>query len=199
MKKTDCNYVSGAYDRCLECQYLGNGCDGPRTTSMSNERWVWWVKALKTLRGYTNQDCIEGTGLSKATIESIFAGNLKDVKRSTVGMLEDFLIGSSGTWPCAMDLNKDKDVVYMDKPETIAMLQERAIQVENLRRNYDDIKDSVDREMERVRTEYIDDIKFYREHIQLLRDQLKRKDRYIDLLISKTENIKEPEGEEDKT
>lgn len=133
MIRKDCNYVTGAYDRCLECQYLGNGCDGPRTTSMSNERWLWWIKALKQIRGLSNADCVDGTGLGKATIDNIFAGNIKDVKRSTVGILEDFLIGSSGKWPCAMDLNADKDVVYMDKPETLAELEQRRAQVENLR------------------------------------------------------------------
>lgn len=183
--RKNCEYIPGAYDRCLDCKYLGNGCDGPRTTSMSNERWLWWVKALKQLRGYSNQQCVEGTGLAKSTIDNIFAGNNKDLKRSTAGILEDFLIGSSGAWPCAMDLNEEKDVVYMDTPETHAMLQERGIQVENLRRHLDEFKTIMDKEVATVRSEYEDDVAFFKEQIVFYKDQIHRKDEYIDYLVKK--------------
>lgn len=185
MIRKDCDYIGGTFDRCLDCKYLGVGCDGPRTSTMSNDRWLWWVKALKQKRGYTNAQIVLGTGLSKATVENIFSGVNKDVKRTTAGMLEDFLVGSDGKWPCPIDVTQDKDVVYEDRPETIAMLQERAIQIENLRRNYDEMRASVDREMERVRIEYEEDIQFYKEHIALLRGQIARKDDYIDRLAKK--------------
>ena len=35
----------------------------------------------------------------------------------------------------------------------------------------------------RLRSEHIDEVKFYREQLALLRDQLTRKDRFIDLVV----------------
>lgn len=187
----NCDYIAGSFDRCLECKYLGMGCSGPRTSSMSNDRWLWWMKALKQKRGFTNDAIVEGTGLSKGTVANIFSGVNKDVKRTTAGMLEDFLIGD-GKWPCPIDATGDKEVIYEDKPETIAMLNERNIQVENLRRNYDDIKASADRELERVRKDYEDRIEEYREIIRRERErvdkldiQINRKDDYIDRVAKK--------------
>ena len=125
----------------------------------------------------------ENTGLAKTTVDDIFGGRRKDIGRTTAGMIEDYLIAGAAKWPCAMELNKGKEVVYEDRPETLDALREKNLQIENLRRNYAEVRDSVDREMERVRAEYEEDVKFYREQIALLKDQLKRKDRYIDILI----------------
>lgn len=175
--------LGGPFDNCLECAFLGSGCSGPRTTAMTHERYEEWLKALKKLRRVTAQNIADNTGLAKTTVDDIFGGRRKDMGRTTAGMIEDYLIGGDAKWPCAMEIVADKEVVYEDRPETLDALKERAIQVENLRRNYDDLKNSVDRELERVRVEFAEDIRFYREQIDLLRDQLKRKDRYIDILM----------------
>lgn len=179
MIRKDCDYIAGSFDRCLDCKYLGVGCDGPRTSTMSNDRWLWWIKALKQKRGYTNDAIVEGTGLSKGTINNIFSGANKDVKRTTAGILEDFLIGSDGKWPCPIDSNTDREVIYEDKPETLAMLNERNIQVENLRRNYDELRASVDKEIALIRAEKDSDVAEYRELNNYMKDQVKLKDRYV--------------------
>lgn len=188
-----CEQISpaGPFDACLACEFLGNGCSGPRTNAMDHERYVVWMKALKQKRGASNQDCADGTGLSKASIDDFFAGRRKTVARDTAGKLEDFLVGS-GKWPCAMQLVKNKEVVYEDRPETLEQLRiareqlkEKETQIENLRFNYSEVRDSVDREMERVRAEYEDDIKEYKALVALLRDQITRKDDYIDRLAKK--------------
>ncbi len=185
------DFSGGPFDECLKCQYLGNGCSGPRTTCMTHERYVEWLKALKKLRDYTNQEIADGTGLSLATISDIFAGRRKTIARDTAGLLEDFLIGD-GKWPCAMKLVTNKEVIYEDRPETLEQLRvareqikEKDIQIENLRRNYNEVRDSVDREMTRVRDEYEDDIKEYRALVAYQREQLNRKDDYIDRLAKK--------------
>ena len=182
------NQLGGPFDNCLRCAFLGNGCSGPRTTAMTHERYTEWLKALKKLRGATAQVIAENTGLAKTTVDDIFGGRRKDIGRTTAGMIEDYLIGGSAKWPCAMDLNKGKEVVYEDRPETLDALREKTIQVENLRKNYADVRDSVDREMERVREEYRDDVLFYKSQLELLKDQLRRKDRYIDILIETAKN-----------
>lgn len=143
MKNARCNYTLGAYDRCLACTYLGNGCDGPRTTSMTTERWCHWCRALKELRGYTNAYIANSTGLSETTIERIMAGKAsQDIMRFTAGKLEDFLIGSSGQWPCAIEVNEGKEIVYMDSPNTLALLAERADQIAHLLKDVE-LKDKI--------------------------------------------------------
>lgn len=179
------DYLTGPFDDCLHCQFLGNGCSGPRTTCMPHERYVAWLKALKKLRMYTNQEIADGTGLSLATVNDIFAGRRKDISRTTAGMLEDFIIGGDAKWPCAMQLATGKDVVYEDRPETLEALRVRTEQVENLRRHLDEFKAVMDREVTTVRSEYDDDIKFYKEQLALLREQIERKDSYIDRLAAK--------------
>lgn len=181
------DFSTGPFDECLECPNLGNGCSGPRTTTMIHERYLVWMKALKKKRNRTNQQIADACDLSKATVDDFFAGRRKDIGRTTAGLMEDYLIygdiAEDSKWPCARKLDADKNVIYEDRPETLEALREKSEQIEHLRQNYAEVRDSVDREMERVRGEFEDDVKFYREQIDLLRDQLKRKDRYIDILI----------------
>lgn len=177
------SYVGGPFDNCMKCEYLGNGCSGPRTTAMTHERYMEWLKSLKKLRGVTAQQIADNAGLAKTTVDDIFAGRRKDIGRTTAGMMEDYLIGGAAKWPCAMELSKDKNVVFEDRPETLDALRAKTDEAEALRQQCAEIRGNVDREMERVRAEYEDDVHFYREQIALLRDQLRRKDRYIDILI----------------
>lgn len=181
------DFSTGPFDECLECPNLGNGCSGPRTTTMIHERYLVWMKALKKKRNRTNQQIADACDLSKATVDDFFAGRRKDIGRTTAGLMEDYLIygdiAEDSKWPCARKLDADKNVIYEDRPETLDALRLRNEQIDAQRRNYEDLKRSLDTELERVRDEYDDDVKFYREQIALLKDQLNRKDRYIDILI----------------
>lgn len=181
------DFSTGPFDECLDCPNLGNGCSGPRTTTMIHERYLVWMKALKKKRNRTNQQIADGCLLSKATVDDFFAGRRKDIGRTTAGLMEDYLIygdiAEDSKWPCARKLDSDKNVIYEDRPETLEALRLRNEQIDAQRRNYEDLKRSLDTELERVRTEYDDDVKFYREQLALLKDQLNRKDRYIDILI----------------
>lgn len=178
------NTLTGPFDDCLRCQFLGNGCSGPRTNCMTHDRYIEWLKDLKKLRGYTNQNVADGAGLSLATVNDIFAGRRKDITRTTAGLLEDFLIGN-GKWPCAMKLAEGKDVVYEDRPATLEALRVRTEQVENLRRHLDEFKGIMDKEVSTVRTEYEDDVAFFKTEIAFCKDQIRRKDEYIDYLVKK--------------
>lgn len=183
------DFITGPFDECLKCPYLGNGCSGPRTTCMTHERYVEWLRALKKLRNYTNQDISDGTGLSKATVDDIFAGRRKDISRATAGLLEDFLIGV-GKWPCAMKLAEGKEIIYEDRPETIDALRVRSEQYESLNNEYREARERFEREFERFRAEHEEEKKFYKERMEFLTNQIRnkdaqiaRKDVYIDLLI----------------
>lgn len=174
MKRIRHNYEAGSYDPCLRCQYLGNGCDGPRTSSMTLQRWCEWCRELKELRGYTNAYIAERTNLSETTIERIMAGKVsQDIMRTTVALLEDFLIGSAGQWPCSLHLNGQKEIVYADSPATQEMLKERSIQIERLRAMYDALQASLDKEVQAVRDES-------QRKIDFLRAELEKKDKIIE-------------------
>lgn len=172
----DIHIKGGSYDRCIKCAYLGNGCDGPRTSSMSTERWCEFVFLLKKLRGYTNQQVAEGAGISEASVERIMAGTYpKDIRRYTAGAIEDFLIGSRGKYPCAMDY---APVVYEDTPETLAKLERLRADKVKLQNTIDAMQTSFDREIAIVREEM-------QKSIDFLKEELAKKDKRIEKLIDK--------------
>lgn len=184
-------FLTGPFDECIECPYLCNGCSGPRTNAMEHPRWVYWLKAVMKRFNISQAAIARDTELSKSTVDDIFAGRRQDISRNTARVIENYVLGD-GKWPCAKILAEGKDIVYQDRPETLEQLkakteaiQEKDIIIERLRHNYNEVRDSVDREMTRVREEYEDDIKEYRALVAYQREQLNRKDDYIDRLAKK--------------
>ncbi len=115
------DYIGGAYDKCLHCPYLGNGCDGPNTNAMTLERLYEWWRELKRIRGYSNALIADKSGLSERTIASIMGGKIiRDLSFSTVSALNLALVGSGGQWPCALVVEKEMP----DATKELAALQE---------------------------------------------------------------------------
>ena len=186
------NSPNGPFDVCIECSHRAVACSGPRTTAMGHDRYVVWMKRLFDKWGGTRQQLADITGVSKSTIDDFFAGRRKDISRTTAGLLEDILIGGDAKWPCAMLLDSEKEIVYEDRPETLEALrlnmesnQQKDIQIQNLRKNYEEAREDFEREMERVRADYDDNIKEYKELVAHMRLQVNRKDEYIDRLAKK--------------
>lgn len=184
-------HLTGPFDECIECPYLCNGCSGPRTNAMSHSDWVRWLKFVMKRFGISQAAVSRDTPLSKSTVDDIFAGRRQDISRNTARIIENYVLGE-GTWPCAKKLAEGKDIVYQDRPETLELLKakteaikEKDVQIINLRENYNEVKDSIDKELERVRLEYDDDIREYKALVALLREQITRKDDYIDRLAKK--------------
>lgn len=176
--------LEGSFDRCLACPHLGNGCSGPRTTAMSFERWLVWIKALKQLRlsqGWRagNASIAEAVGLSKNTVDNIFSGKQKDVSRTSAGLIEDYLIGGGkDKWPCAIDIQIEQSMVYVDRPETLASLDSKTAEVAELKQLLSNIHASYQDELEKVRS---DD----QRKIDYLRQQNDRQAAIIDKLLEK--------------
>lgn len=184
MKKTFCDYTERAYDRCIKCEYLGNGCDGPRTTSMAVEHWCHWIRSLKEAKGFSNAYIAEQTGLSAATIDKIVACSVtQDLSRVTVRTLENFLVGCAETWPCS--IVSGEDVVYMDKPETLELLAERGAKIEKLRAINDETRAVLDKELAAIHEHYLAEIAFLKEQNAFLSKQLDRKDKLVETLSKK--------------
>lgn len=182
----------GPFDVCIDCSRRAVACSGPRTTAMEHDRYVEWMKRLFNKWGGTRQELADTTGVSKSTIDDFFAGRRKDISRTTAGLLEDVLIGGDAKWPCALLLDQDKEIVYEDRPETLEALrlnmeanQQKTAQILHLQKTYDEAVAKSAREMERVRAYYEDDIEEYKALVAHMREQVDRKDDYIDRLAKK--------------
>ena len=142
-------YTPGAYDKCISCEFLGKGCDGPRTTSMTVDRWCVFMRQIKEYKRLTNEEVADGSGISLPTVEKIMASNApNDLRRSTVTCVENFLIGTSGTYPCPYEL------LSKDEAATIRReLEIRNTQVAELNRAIENIHTSYKEEMDQIRAE----------------------------------------------
>jgi hypothetical protein len=182
----------GPFDVCLDCPHRAVACSGPRTTAMSHERYVAWLKRLFAKWGGTRQQLAHIARVSKSSIDDLFAGRRKDISRMTAGLLEDALIGGDSKWPCAMWLDSDKEIVYQDRPETLEALrinmeanQEKDAQIIGMQQSIEELKADHEKMVAQLKAEHADDIKEYRELVAHLRTQIDRKDDYIDRLAKK--------------
>lgn len=182
----------GPFDVCIECSRRAVACSGPRTTAMQHDRYVEWMKRLCRKWGGTRQELAEITGVSKSTIDDLFAGRRKDISRTTAGLLEDVLIGGDSKWPCAMLVDSEKEVVYEDRPETLEALrfnmeanQQKDAQIEEMKRIQSELREAHAKEIAQMRADHEDDIQEYKDLVVHMRSQLDRKDDYIDRLAKK--------------
>jgi len=145
---------SGPYDKCLTCDYLGTRCDGPRTTSMALERWTVWCRALKDKKGLTNEEIAEKAEVSSSTVARIMRGDVdKDIKRWTVAAIESVLIGSSGAYPCAMELEAELPPLAKELEEKSAELSAKTLEADQLRVTLEEIHASYEKELNTLRAE----------------------------------------------
>lgn len=167
-------YTYGAYNKCITCKYLGNGCDGPRTSSMPTERWCAFMYQIKEHKNLTNEEIAEGSGISLPTVNKIMSSNApSDLRRSTITALEDFLIGTSGTYPCPYE------VLTNDEAATIRReLEIRNTQVAELNRTIENIHASYQKELDAIREEA-------QRKIDYLLNEDRRKASVIDRLLGR--------------
>lgn len=118
------------YVACVNCSYLGKTCDGPNFLSMSSEQWSEWAKLRKDFLGWTNQDVIVKSGVSKATVERAFAGSI-DLRLSNMQAITKALInGTWGQYPCAMhsDNHDSTDVTAsLARAEELLEVEQRKV------------------------------------------------------------------------
>lgn len=166
-------YSEGPYNLCLRCEHLGDGCDGPNTLSMSLERWCAWCKDLKALRGLTNAQITELSGVSLTTIERIMAGTIsKDIMRSTASDINRVLVGSAGKWPCSL-ASQD------ETPGVIRELESKTAELRGLRKALEEIHASYQKEMDAIRAEAQTKVNFLKVENARLQKLLDAKDEAI--------------------
>lgn len=93
------------FNKCLSCEYLGNGCSGPNLNAMTVERACEFLQLRRLQRGYTYQKTADLTGLSLITVKRILTGKVKDPSFVSMQLLTFALISDpKGKYPCAMHL-----------------------------------------------------------------------------------------------
>ena len=158
------------YNICVTCSRIGQTCDGPNFLAMSVDRWCEWCHLRRDYLNWKNQTIAEKSGVSKISVDRIMAGDVKDLRITTMQAVTRALV--NGTWgqsPCVLVTETEKEV-YVDNPVIIAQCQ----QLQNT--------------LDTLSAEYKTELAFVREEarkkIDFLRDQVAIKDRHIELLHS---------------
>lgn len=158
------------YNICISCSKLGQSCDGPNFLAMTVERWCEWCHLRRDFLKWKNQTIADNAGVSKVSIERIMAGDVKDLRITTMQAVTKALVnGSWGQSPCVLVTETEKEI-YVDNPVVIAQCQ-------HLQNTLDTLTEDYKKELAFVREEA-------QKKIEFLREQVSIKDKHIDLLHS---------------
>jgi predicted transcriptional regulator len=158
------------YNICISCSRIGQSCDGPNFLAMSVDRWCEWCHLRKDFLGWKNTTLSEKSGVSRMSIDRIMAGDVKDLRITTMQAVTKALVnGSWGQSPCVLVTETEKEI-YVDNPVIIAQCQ-------NLQNTLDTLTEEYKTELAFVREEA-------KKKIDFLREQVKIKDQHIEVLHS---------------
>lgn len=156
------------YNICVSCSKLGQSCDGPNFLAMSVERWCEWCHLRRDHLRWKNQTIADKAGVSKVSIDRIMTGDVKDLRITTMQAVSKALV--NGVWgqsPCVLVTETEKEI-YADNPVLVAQCQQIQITLDALTEEYK-------KEMAATKEEA-------QKKIDFLREQVKIKDKHIDLL-----------------
>lgn len=158
------------YNICISCPKIGQTCDGPNFLAMSVERWCEWCHLRRDYLNWRNSTIAERSGVSKISVDRIMAGDVKDLRITTMQAVTKALV--NGVWgksPCVLVTETEKEI-HVDNPVIVAQCQ-------HLQNTLDSLTE-----------EYTKDLAFIREEAQkkidFLRDQVAIKDKQIEWLCS---------------
>lgn len=158
------------YNICVSCARLGRTCDGPNFLAMSVDRWCEWCHLRRDHLNWKNSTIAEKSGISKISIDRIMAGDVKDLRITTMQAVTRALVnGVWGNAPCVLVTETEKEI-YVDNPVIIAQCQHLQNTIDNLSADYKT-------ELATVREEA-------QKKIDFLREQIAVKDKHIGLLYT---------------
>lgn len=158
------------YNICISCAKLGQTCDGPNFLAMPVERWCEWCHLRRDFLGWKNTTIAEKSGVSKISIDRIMAGDVKDLRITTMQAVTKALV--NGVWghsPCVLVTETEKEI-YVDNPVIIA-------QCKHLQNTLDNLSAEYKTELAVVREEA-------QKKIDFLREQITIKDKQIEWMYS---------------
>lgn len=162
---------------CISCAKLGQTCDGPNFLAMSVERWCEWCRLRRDFLHWKNQTVADNAGVSKISVERIMAGDVKDLRITTMQAVTKALVnGAWGQSPCVLVTENEKEI-YVDNPVIIAQCQ-------HLQHTIDNLSEEYKTELAAVRAEAKQKIDFLLEQIAFKERQMEAKDKHIEWLHS---------------
>jgi hypothetical protein len=119
---------------------------------------------------WKNQTIADKAGVSKVSIDRIMAGDVKDLRITTMQAVTKALVnGSWGQSPCVLVTETEKEI-YTDNPVIVAQCQHLQNTLDTLTADYKAERAAFREEAQRK--------------IDFLRDQIAIKDKHIELLYS---------------
>ena len=172
------------YNVCIQCQYIGEKCDGPNFLAMEMSRLCEWARLRKEyLRAqdpkWTNAYIAETAKVAKVTVDRFLAGKADDIKYSTIQSILRVLVnGSWGKYPCAMASDTEPQTVYVDNPQTAAECERLRSTLNTQAAEFKRMQDFYEKEIEFKDNQMLQKDKQLNERA----DYMRRKDRYIAFL-----------------
>ncbi len=158
------------YNICISCPKIGQSCDGPNFLAMTIERWCEWCHLRRDHLKWKNGHLAEKANVSKVSIERIMAGDVKDLRITTMQAVTRALVnGAWGQSPCVLVSETEKEI-YVDNPVIVAQCQ-------HLQNSLDTLSEEYKKELEFVRQDA-------QKKIDFLRDQVAIKDKQIEWMSS---------------
>jgi len=159
------------YNLCINCVHIGKRCDGPNFLAMEIERWCEWCKLRKKHLGWSSDYVADRASVSKVSVDRIMAGNVKDLRISTMQAVTKALVnGTWGQYPCVMA------ATGMDESEAATK------QCEKLYNEIDKLKADHKAEIEAVRIYHDQKINFLKEEVKFKEEQVRAKDKLLEAI-----------------
>jgi len=159
------------YNLCINCVHIGKRCDGPNFLAMEIERWCEWCKLRKKHLGWSSDYVADRASVSKVSVDRIMAGNVKDLRISTMQAVTKALVnGTWGQYPCVMA------ATGMDESEAATK------QCEKLYNEIDKLKADHKAEIEAMRIDHAQKINFLKEQVKFKEEQMLAKDKLLEAI-----------------
>lgn len=135
-------YKEKPYDMCHICPYLGSTCAGSDLLGVSHERRLEWLQEKAKRERLTHQYIADHAEpqLSKSTVDSIFAGRVKDMRCETLQAIRDVIIPTKTKSPCHLASVLQNAELYIDEKSEIYRLTQ---EIENNKRYSDKLEQEV--------------------------------------------------------
>jgi len=160
------------YKECVSCPKLGVSCDGPNFASRPAAELISWCKARKEYLGLTNGRIAEMAGMSKGTVDGLFANAHADFRFETIRPVLRVLVGGEFTgMPCPEPSSSEK-AAYEERIRHLeAEVARRDEKIKDLSVNNEDMKTLITNSNKRHEEQHI-----------FLRQQIRNKNRVILIL-----------------
>lgn len=185
------------YDKCILCPMRSaKHCDGPNPYALKGVRRIDFLRKLQKSNKETYRNgsswsydyiAAQTDGVSKATVVRIMTEENYDPGSFAFGEVFRVLFDSSlGVYPCGIH-SEEKEIVYVDSEETLKELERvqqeninLVLTLEQLRSNIGRTHDFQEKALAAARADLQQYIDFLVDINNLLREQINRKDDYID-------------------